>query len=201
MRTVAVCTSGIIEMAFHELFKLLVLTLLTLAATAHPGGNKRCKFIPGDAGWPSRKDWQQLNRTVHGRLIATTPLGQVCHDKGHFGAYDEAACAKLKTDITQSGPQILYVETHPQVGSDVRPNLILNHNLSYREAEPGDILNPYFQSLTCSPFTPADDACELGERAVYSIDVRQAEDVQAGFEFARKKNVRLVVKNTGIEYV
>jgi D-arabinose 1-dehydrogenase-like Zn-dependent alcohol dehydrogenase len=60
-------------------------------------------------------------------------------------------------------------------------------------------MNPYFYNLTCSPFTPKDQVCELGERAVYSINVSSAADVQAGLKFAREKNVRLVVKNTGLE--
>lgn len=62
-------------------------------------------------------------------------------------------------------------------------------------------MNPYFSNLTCSPFTPVDTPCELGERAVYSINVSGPADVQAGFKFARKNNVRLVVKTTGLDYM
>ncbi len=60
-------------------------------------------------------------------------------------------------------------------------------------------MNPYFYNLSCSPFTPVDTPCELGERAVYSIDVRGPDDVQAGLEFATEHSIRLVVKNTGLE--
>ena len=60
-------------------------------------------------------------------------------------------------------------------------------------------MDPYFQNLTCSPFTPVNDTCMLGERAVYSIDVWTFADVQAGLSFAHEKNVRLVIKSTGIE--
>jgi hypothetical protein len=35
----------------------------------------------------------------------------------------------------------------------------------------------------------------------YSINVSSVPDVIAGIKFARRKNVRLVVKNTGHEYV
>lgn len=62
-------------------------------------------------------------------------------------------------------------------------------------------MNPYFETATCSPFTAKDDACDLGSRAVYSIAVRSAGDVQAGLTFARENNIRLVVKSTGIESV
>jgi hypothetical protein len=60
-------------------------------------------------------------------------------------------------------------------------------------------MDPYFQNLTCSPFTPVDYPCELGDLAVYSIDVRKPADVQAGLIFARENNIRLVIKSTGIE--
>jgi hypothetical protein len=60
-------------------------------------------------------------------------------------------------------------------------------------------MNPYFYNLTCSPFTPADQPWELGERPVYSINVSSASDVQAGLKFVRKNNLRLVIENTGLE--
>lgn len=64
---------------------------------------------------------------------------------------------------------------------------------------PGEILNPYWQNETCSPFTASELPCELGNRAVYSINVTEPEDVQAGLEFATRNNIRLVIRNTGIE--
>lgn len=62
-------------------------------------------------------------------------------------------------------------------------------------------MNPYYQNLTCSPFTPREQPCELGDRPVYSIKVSGAADVQAGLRFAKDNNIRLVVRSTGIEYV
>ncbi|TVY87034.1 FAD-linked oxidoreductase [Lachnellula willkommii] len=41
---------------------------------------QNCKNIPGDAGWPAESDWDALNKTVEGRLIATVPIAHVCHD-------------------------------------------------------------------------------------------------------------------------
>ena len=87
---------------------LQVLAALALAADARSiKANSTCRYIPGDVGWPSAKEWQQLNATVGGRLIATVPLGSVCHTKGDFTAYDAAACAALGTAILQAGPQTL----------------------------------------------------------------------------------------------
>ncbi|KAJ4287123.1 hypothetical protein N0V88_007745 [Collariella sp. IMI 366227] len=162
---------------FH---KVAAVTIASVTVDAASAGQSRpypsCRKIPGDAGWPGRKEWQRLNTTVDGRLIATVPVGHVCHDGGVFGAYNETACADLREGIAEAGAYTL-------------------------QKMPGEVLNPYYQNLTCSPFTPISAPCELGGRAVYSINVRSAADVQAGLRFARKHNVRLVIKSTGIDYM
>ena len=61
------------------------------------------------------------------------------------------------------------------------------------------MINAYYQNASCDPFTPSSKPCELGNRAVYSIDVTGADDVAAGMNFAREKNIRLTIKNTGHE--
>ncbi|KAI1669891.1 FAD-dependent isoamyl alcohol oxidase [Pyrenophora tritici-repentis] len=66
---------------------------------------------------------------------------------------------------------------------------------------PGEILNTYWQNDTCSPFTSSIASCDLGNRVLYSINVTGPDDVRAGVEFARRKNIRLVIRNTGIDYL
>lgn len=92
-------------------FLLLLLSLrLTTASAKHARAyNQSCRYIPGDKGWPNRVLWEQLNDTVNGRLIATVPLGDVCHDQGQFAAYDQSACAALQTAIVSAGQETLYV--------------------------------------------------------------------------------------------
>ena len=43
------------------------------------GGNSTCRYLPGDAWWPSNQEWSSLNDTIGGRLIAGKPLAQVCY--------------------------------------------------------------------------------------------------------------------------
>ena len=62
-------------------------------------------------------------------------------------------------------------------------------------------MNSYYQNQSCDPFTQASKSCELGNYAVYSINVTGADDVVAGLNFARQNNVRLSIRNTGHEYV
>lgn len=62
-------------------------------------------------------------------------------------------------------------------------------------------MNPYTQNYSCVPYTPESQPCLMGNYASYSINVLSAQDAIAGIEFARQHNIRLVVKNTGHEYV
>lgn len=64
---------------------------------------------------------------------------------------------------------------------------------------PAEIMTPLFQNQSCDPFTPRTQECVLGNHVSYSINVLSAADAQAGIEFAKKHNIRLVVKNTGHE--
>lgn len=58
--------------------------------------NATCRSLPGDASWPATTAWDTLNTTVSGKLIATVPIGSVCHDPN----YDEAACTALQNSWT-----------------------------------------------------------------------------------------------------
>lgn len=72
--------------------------------------------------------------------------------------------------------------------------------ICYSLDHPAEVMNPSIQNYSCVPFTPSSQPCDLGNYASYSIAVTRAEDVVAGIKFARKNNVRLVIKNTGHEY-
>lgn len=67
--------------------------------------------------------------------------------------------------------------------------------------ESGEIMSPYWQNQSCDPFTAPSTPCALGNYVSYSIAVTGADDIRAGLRFAKDNNIRLVVKNTGHEYV
>ncbi|KAK2606442.1 FAD-linked oxidoreductase sor8 [Conoideocrella luteorostrata] len=63
--------------------------LLLLGAAS---GDSTCKCFPGDACWPTLADWKGLNQSVNGRLVATVPLGSVCHGAN----YDATKCGAIQ---------------------------------------------------------------------------------------------------------
>ena len=65
--------------------------------------------------------------------------------------------------------------------------------------KPAEIINAYYQNQSCDPFTLTPKPCELGNYAVYSINVTGASDVIAGIQFAQQKNIRLSIRNSGHE--
>ncbi|KAK6858406.1 hypothetical protein PG995_006105 [Apiospora arundinis] len=62
-------------------------------------------------------------------------------------------------------------------------------------------MDPYAQNQSCDPFTPSSTVCTPGNYVVYTINASTAADVTAGLEFAQKQNIRLVIKNTGHDYL
>ncbi|KAK5630918.1 hypothetical protein RRF57_006633 [Xylaria bambusicola] len=78
-------------MSWARVFTLGALLALP-GAHGMPRKSAVCKNIPGDLGWPSSSDWASLNKTVNGRLIATTQLATLCHGRD----YDEEQCQSLK---------------------------------------------------------------------------------------------------------
>ena len=60
---------------------------------------------------------------------------------------------------------------------------------------------PFFANQSCDPFTAREKPCTLGNYVMYSINATIPEHIVAGIAFARLRNIRLVIRNTGHEYV
>ncbi|KAI5252056.1 FAD binding domain protein [Aureobasidium subglaciale] len=131
-----------------------------------------CRCFPGDACWPSANEWNSLNQTVNGRLIATIPLAAACHDD-QYAAYDEERCSELQNSW-------LDPETHLPSSSS--------------------IMAPFFANQSCDPFQPRSAQCVIGTYVQYAINVSDVTDVVNGLNFATNHNIRLVVRNTGHDY-
>ncbi|THW92610.1 FAD binding domain protein [Aureobasidium pullulans] len=58
-----------------------------------------------------------------------------------------------------------------------------------------------FANASCDPFTPRSTPCLLGNYVSYAVNVTGPTDIAATIRFADKNNVRLVVRNTGHDYM
>ncbi|KAK8061450.1 hypothetical protein PG994_007816 [Apiospora phragmitis] len=92
----------------------------------------------------------------------------------HDPTYDEQACAGLRDQWLDSG-------IHMQSSSSV--------------------MAPFFANQSCDPFQPRDTPCTLGNYVRYAVNATGPADVQAAVKFAQDNDVRLVIRNTGHDYL
>lgn len=143
------------------------------------GSRSHCRSIPGDADWPSVADWATLNATVGGSLIANVPIGAVCRHSYKLGddtitTYDEEACDALRDNW-------FYSTTH--IGSSSSP-------MAYP-----------FTNNSCNPFVGPDAPCTVGYHSTYTVNVSRVSDIQSAVRFSKENNVRLVIRNSGHDYL
>ncbi|KAK0635968.1 hypothetical protein B0T17DRAFT_587300 [Bombardia bombarda] len=143
------------------------------------GSNYACKCYAGDACWPNTSQWSQLNSTVGGNLRVTTPPGAPCYNTfqgplGNVSTYNAAQC----TSVTAGFPSEQFQIDLPIAG-----------------------LWSYFTNDTCRPTTSRTDTCTLGHYPVLVIMAKTTGHIQAGINFARDNNLRLIIRNTGHDFL
>lgn len=138
-------------------------------------GTAQCRSFPGDdESWPSAKDWDVFNKTVGGRLIATIPIGAVCHDTFPGVEYDAQKCAEIQ---------------------DLWPKAELH------EATTHSTMAAFWANMSCDPFTARDAPCSVGAYVQYAVRATGPDDYRKTVAFATKNNIRLVIRNTGHDYL
>ncbi|KAJ5173754.1 FAD-binding type 2 [Penicillium coprophilum] len=68
-------------------------------------------------------------------------------------------------------------------------------------SNPSSIMMPVFQNGTCDPFHPRSDPCDLGNLVQFSVNATTTAHVQEAVRFAARNNLRLVIKNTGHDFL
>ncbi|KAK3389560.1 hypothetical protein B0H63DRAFT_101611 [Podospora didyma] len=131
-----------------------------------------CKTVPGDARWPTRAIWSVLNLLTGDALIDTVPIGAVCYPNS--GVYDAAKCDRIIAGWALSS-------TH--------------------SADPTSVMSPIFQGETCMPRNGNSSTCTLGGFPTYVVKISTVAQVQLAINLARNLNLRLVVKNTGHDFL
>lgn len=148
---------------------------LFLPHTAPRTNKSRCKIYPGDLEWPSDEAWSQLSVLTDNRLISEpTPRAAVCYPSQP--SYDAAKCAAYNVTAWQK---------------------------SYMHMpDPIEMLSPVAQGMTCVPPNLYDShRCTRGGFPKYVVNATEPKHVQAAINFARNTGVRLVIKNTGHDFL
>ncbi|KAI5866128.1 FAD-binding domain-containing protein [Durotheca rogersii] len=131
-----------------------------------------CREYPGTPNWPLEEEWLKLNRSLGGALIKGIPPAAVCYD----GPYkDEDACSWL---VRNASSTRFYIN------------------------DPVTVLTEWPVGDPChATLTPQGATCTQGAFPEYVVNVSTVRQIQVAVNFARNRNLRLVIKNTGHEFV
>lgn len=146
-----------------------------IAASQSPDNQSRtCRCFPGDACWPSTIQGDSFNQSLGGKLVPTVPIASPCHDTCPGVSYDAAECAGIQENW-------------------VRPEL---HDVTSHST-----MAPIFANESCDPFTYRDSQRVVGSYVQYAVNASGVADYTATLAFAKHYNIRLVIRNTGHDYL
>ena len=131
---------------------------------------RECKAVPGTTSWPSTSAWDALNTTLSGNLIAPTPPGASCHPDQP--SYNNATCT-IVADLWSK-------------------------SWAFHSDNPVSVAENNWSNDSCLP-SPQYPCSSIGY-PVYVVNASKPEHVQAGVNFARDNNIRLIVKGTGHDF-
>jgi hypothetical protein len=123
-----------------------------------------CRASPGTAGWPVDDEWSQLNQTLGGALLKPALIGSVCYAGPLL---DNNRCKYLVVN-----------------GSEDR--VFIN--------DPLTVLTEWPEGITCPISINATGTCTQGGYPEYVVNVTTVKQIQIAVNFARNKNLRLVIK-------
>lgn len=177
---------GLSPLALLLPFYVFLLLFPVGGSTTH----RRCKPAIDSPEWPSPKAWKDLAVSLGGRLLQPTPPGAVCHDDQ--ATHDIDRCA----EVTKAWSQY-----------------------EFHTSNPISAMWNQFANDTCLP--DPSYPCSPAGYPVFVINATTPEHVKLGIDFgkqgnpynimdwlpiltatlARKHSVRLIVRNTGHDYL
>jgi FAD/FMN-containing dehydrogenase len=162
-------------MAWRSLILTAVMPWLTTSTSVS-------STAPSDA-------WSALNASVNGRLERDVPLALPCFTiyNGMPHTADEALCAVIRANYTDPKFRIQAAGGY------------MNGQDEGCMSEPADqcVLDG---SVSPAALPSANSSCNQGSVPLYYIQVQGASDAAKAFNFARRYNVPLSIKNSGHDY-
>ncbi|EFJ36443.1 hypothetical protein SELMODRAFT_78233 [Selaginella moellendorffii] len=164
--------------AFLAVFLSIIAISLQLAAPSsiyhELEANQSCRCTAFNSScWPSAQSWQDFNRSIDGRLIALSPPASPCHDPN----FNAQAC---RTAQQRWGFPF------------------------WRADQPGAMQASNWEALgrfTCLINSPRNSTCFQGSVATYAVNATESRHIQAAIALAQARNLRIVIKNTGHDYL
>ncbi|KAF2265995.1 FAD binding domain-containing protein [Lojkania enalia] len=132
---------------------------------------QECKYTPEDETWPTSEEWAKFNETLGGVLLKPLPLATPCYAGPN---YDEARCRALRTQWAS--------------------------NTSLHANDPTSITSQWSSGYSCVPTSDPNSTCTQGGWPVYVVKASNVRHVQLGVNFARNRNIRVVIKNGGHDF-
>ncbi|KAI5922009.1 hypothetical protein F4810DRAFT_712045 [Camillea tinctor] len=132
--------------------------------------SQECKVFPGDDLWPSDQEWASLNASLDGALLKPKPAAAVCYEGPD---YDATQCEFL----VENASSTRFWLDDPLTG-----------------------LTQWTQGNTCAATLSPQGNCTQGGFPEYVVNATNEKQIQTAVNFARNKNIRLVIKNTGHDF-
>ncbi|KAJ5094949.1 hypothetical protein N7532_007240 [Penicillium argentinense] len=134
-----------------------------------------CRCQPDQPCWPTEANWAALNSSIEGNLVAVKPFAYPCHDT----EFNAAKCTIVKDNA---------------------------YNSSYRSSQPSALQWENWEAWPkedeqCYIESPMSIPCKQGRVSLYSAKVQTAKHVQKAVEFAARHNIKLVIRNTGHDFL
>ncbi|KAK4160882.1 hypothetical protein QBC43DRAFT_358936 [Cladorrhinum sp. PSN259] len=133
----------------------------------------KCRAWPNTPSWPSDEDWDHLNTTLEGALLRPLPAAAACYPGPQ---QNQVQCSFLTSGAAG--------------------------NTHFWLDNPVETLTQWPAGWGCLLGAPnaTGSTCERGGWPEYVVNASTVKHVQAAVNFARNKEVRLIIKNTGHDF-
>ncbi|XP_055336594.1 uncharacterized protein LOC129587043 [Paramacrobiotus metropolitanus] len=148
----------------------------TLNADSLERHKKNCRCLANSTCWPSSHEWNVFNATVNGQLIIPRPTAYPCYLGIGFNA---TQCQTIKDSFSD-------------------PHFLVQNAGSMQEfiAEEDGALRCSIEAASIPG-----SVCQSGRVSAYGVAVQSVSDIQKAVIYARSRNLRLVIKSTGHDYL
>jgi hypothetical protein len=123
-----------------------------------------CRAFPGTPGWPIDDEWSQLNLTLGGAFLKPNPIGAVCYNGSLL---DTDRCKYL---VMNGSRNRVFID------------------------DPLTVMTQWPEGDTCPTRLNPTGNCTQGRFPVYVVNATTVKQIQIAVNFARNKDLRLVIK-------